>query len=97
MQQTGESGFELADLSHAQSRNQIALRDRRRQQKRERKRQWLDAQDEMRFSHNIQFNAVPDWSSHYIAYSNLKKLYVIHSLTSAPAFVVDHTVVLVLH
>ncbi|KAM7220518.1 SPX domain containing protein [Rhypophila decipiens] len=28
----------------------------------------------MRFSHSIQFNAVPDWSSHYIAYSNLKKL-----------------------
>ncbi|KAI4215725.1 MAG: hypothetical protein LQ351_001712, partial [Letrouitia transgressa] len=26
------------------------------------------------FSHSIQFNAVPDWSSHYIAYSNLKKL-----------------------
>ena len=30
----------------------------------------------MKFSHSIQFNAVPDWSSHYIAYSNLKKLYV---------------------
>lgn len=30
--------------------------------------------DEMKFSHSIQFNAVPDWSSHYIAYSNLKKL-----------------------
>ncbi|KAL9003083.1 MAG: hypothetical protein Q9188_004018, partial [Gyalolechia gomerana] len=29
---------------------------------------------EMKFSHSIQFNAVPDWSSHYIAYSNLKKL-----------------------
>ena len=29
----------------------------------------------MKFSHSIQFNAVPDWSSHYIAYSNLKKLY----------------------
>ncbi|KAI1324425.1 SPX-domain-containing protein [Xylariaceae sp. FL0255] len=28
----------------------------------------------MKFSHSIQFNAVPDWSSHYIAYSNLKKL-----------------------
>lgn len=32
--------------------------------------------EEMKFSHSIQFNAVPDWSSHYIAYSNLKKLYV---------------------
>ena len=28
----------------------------------------------MKFSHSIQFNAVPDWSDHYIAYSNLKKL-----------------------
>ncbi|KAF8473955.1 SPX domain-containing protein [Kalaharituber pfeilii] len=28
----------------------------------------------MKFSHSIQFNAVPDWSSHYIAYSSLKKL-----------------------
>ncbi|TQV96040.1 SPX domain-containing protein [Cordyceps javanica] len=40
----------------------------------ETKRLWLEAQDEMKFSHSIQFNAVPDWSSHYIAYSNLKKL-----------------------
>ncbi|QBZ62131.1 hypothetical protein PoMZ_11006 [Pyricularia oryzae] len=38
------------------------------------KRRWLEEQDEMKFSHSIQFNAVPDWSSHYIAYSNLKKL-----------------------
>lgn len=28
----------------------------------------------MKFSHSIQFNAVPDWSNSYIAYSNLKKL-----------------------
>ncbi|RKF59300.1 putative transporter C3B8.04c [Erysiphe neolycopersici] len=28
----------------------------------------------MKFSHSIQFNAVPEWSSQYIAYSNLKKL-----------------------
>lgn len=28
----------------------------------------------MKFSHSLQFNAVPDWSNHYIAYSNLKKL-----------------------
>ncbi|GAB7360406.1 hypothetical protein MBLNU230_g8363t1 [Neophaeotheca triangularis] len=28
----------------------------------------------MKFSHSIQFNAVPDWSSNYISYSNLKKL-----------------------
>ncbi|KAJ5788592.1 Sodium/sulfate symporter [Penicillium paradoxum] len=28
----------------------------------------------MKFSHSVQFNAVPDWSANYIAYSNLKKL-----------------------
>ncbi|CAG8441608.1 16881_t:CDS:2 [Acaulospora colombiana] len=28
----------------------------------------------MKFSHSIQFNSVPDWAEHYIAYSNLKKL-----------------------
>jgi phosphate transporter len=33
----------------------------------------------MKFSHSIQFNAVPDWSNHYIAYSNLKKLYAYFS------------------
>ncbi len=31
-------------------------------------------EDDMKFSHSIQFNAVPEWSSHYISYSNLKKL-----------------------
>ena len=29
---------------------------------------------DMKFSHSLQFNAVPDWSNQYIAYSNLKKL-----------------------
>lgn len=29
---------------------------------------------EMKFSHSLQFNAVPEWSSKYIAYSHLKKL-----------------------
>lgn len=28
----------------------------------------------MKFSHSLQFNAVPEWSSKYIAYSHLKKL-----------------------
>lgn len=28
----------------------------------------------MKFSHSLQFNSVPDWSSHYLSYSNLKKL-----------------------
>ena len=30
----------------------------------------------MKFSSSIKFNSVPDWASHYIAYSNLKKLWV---------------------
>ncbi|CAD0092561.1 unnamed protein product [Aureobasidium mustum] len=29
---------------------------------------------DMKFSHSIQFNAVPEWSNNYISYSNLKKL-----------------------
>ncbi|KAI0483956.1 SPX-domain-containing protein [Xylariaceae sp. FL0804] len=40
----------------------------------------------MKFSHSIQFNAVPDWSSHYIAYSNLKKLiYQLEKTVHQPA------------
>ena len=41
----------------------------------ERKLHEFSPLEKMKFSHSIQFNAVPDWSSHYIAYSNLKKLY----------------------
>ncbi|RDW70597.1 putative plasma membrane phosphate transporter Pho87 [Aspergillus mulundensis] len=33
-----------------------------------------ESTSKMKFSHSIQFNAVPDWSAYYIAYSNLKKL-----------------------
>ncbi|KAJ6102062.1 hypothetical protein N7486_004489 [Penicillium sp. IBT 16267x] len=49
---------------------------RSRAQKANRSNTALDPEtaDKMKFSHSIQFNAVPDWSSHYIAYSNLKKL-----------------------
>lgn len=46
----------------------------RRLNKRLRKLQQLAQREEMKFSHSIQFNAVPDWSSNYISYSNLKKL-----------------------
>ncbi|OZJ03698.1 hypothetical protein BZG36_03498 [Bifiguratus adelaidae] len=28
----------------------------------------------MKFSHQLQFNAVPDWADYYLAYSNIKKL-----------------------
>jgi hypothetical protein len=46
----------------------------RRSDKRLHKLERLAEQEEMKFSHSIQFNAVPDWSGNYIAYSNLKKL-----------------------
>lgn len=49
-------------------------RQRRRDEKKECKLRTILAREEMKFSHSIQFNAVPDWSSHYISYSNLKKL-----------------------
>ena len=62
--------YELDDYADIQRRDRAA----RRQTKADEKRRWLDERDEMKFSHSIQFNAVPDWSSHYIAYSNLKKL-----------------------
>ena len=83
-QEDQQDEFELQDYPqpkqhHTADTNQRNLnpsRDRaaRREEKKARKRRWLDAQDEMKFSHSIQFNAVPDWSTHYIAYSNLKKL-----------------------
>lgn len=66
--------YELVDLGKPQQENESRLREARREVKRAEKIARLDAEDEMKFSHSIQFNAVPDWSSHYIAYSNLKKL-----------------------
>ena len=51
-------------------------RETKREQKRREKLEQLREADEMKFSHSLQFNAVPDWSNHYIAYSNLKKQYV---------------------
>lgn len=70
--------IELADVSSFSRDTSTRLgssdRDIRQEANRAQKRRWLDEQDEMKFSHSIQFNAVPDWSSHYIAYSNLKKL-----------------------
>lgn len=69
-----DSTSDAYELATYHTPNAADERECRRRQKRERKREWLEAQDEMKFSHSIQFNAVPDWSSHYIAYSNLKKL-----------------------
>lgn len=72
--------YELDDYEVITTRKDQIAREERRESRREEKRQWLEEQDEMKFSHSIQFNAVPDWSSHYIAYSNLKKLLVQSSL-----------------
>ncbi|KAF2090036.1 SPX-domain-containing protein [Saccharata proteae CBS 121410] len=52
----------------------LAQAETRWERKRRVKLARLREEDEMKFSHSIQFNAVPDWSSHYISYSNLKKL-----------------------
>ena len=69
--------IELRNLAgrHDQgSHDREERRQHRRNEKRERKLQRVLHEEEMKFSHSIQFNAVPDWSSHYIGYSNLKKL-----------------------
>lgn len=72
--ETGGEAYELGDYKVFEAAKVAHEREIRYQEKRAAKRQWLETQDEMKFSHSIQFNAVPDWSSHYIAYSNLKKL-----------------------
>ena len=70
--------LELEDLSKTPQKPSgdkgAPSRAARRVDKRLRKLESLAEQEEMKFSHSIQFNAVPDWSSNYIAYSNLKKL-----------------------
>lgn len=66
--------YELVEYTNIQHREEANARQRQHQAKRAEKRRRLDHEDDMKFSHSIQFNAVPDWSSKYIAYSNLKKL-----------------------
>lgn len=66
--------YELDDYAATRDTKQQNSREVRRAAKRANKLKGLEDADEMKFSHSIQFNAVPDWSSHYIAYSNLKKL-----------------------
>lgn len=71
----GAEEYELQEYQRTEvQQSKEKTREQLRQAKRDEKRRWLDAQDEMKFSHSIQFNAVPDWSTHYIAYSNLKKI-----------------------
>lgn len=72
--------YELDDYSHIQARRDYLEKEDRRAVRYAAKRATLEEQalrDAMKFAHSIQFNAVPDWTSHYIAYSNLKKLYVL--------------------
>ncbi|KAI6714666.1 hypothetical protein JHW43_002747, partial [Diplocarpon mali] len=66
--------YELADCTAIREAQEKQPEHPKKQAKRQEKLRRLDEADEMKFSHSIQFNAVPDWSSHYIAYSNLKKL-----------------------
>jgi hypothetical protein len=72
--------FELFQLPEPQypypQRRESGAREAQRERQRREKLEWLLQKAEMKFSHSLQFNAVPDWSSHYIAYSNLKKLLV---------------------
>ncbi|KAH9874927.1 hypothetical protein J1614_004415 [Plenodomus biglobosus] len=64
---------ELQDLPQNQHSRREGARESQRERKRREKLEQLREADEMKFSHSLQFNAVPDWSNHYIAYSNLKK------------------------
>jgi phosphate transporter len=73
--------FELEQLPppaypvpESSAERQRAWREERRARKRQEKLERLRQEAEMKFSHSLQFNAVPDWTNHYIAYSNLKKL-----------------------
>ncbi|KFZ13308.1 hypothetical protein V502_06687 [Pseudogymnoascus sp. VKM F-4520 (FW-2644)] len=68
------NAYELTDFNAPNHTTDFEAREARRLAKRVEKLARREDEFEMKFSHSIQFNAVPDWSSHYIAYSNLKKL-----------------------
>jgi phosphate transporter len=72
----GVEQYELVDYKRIQRRQQLSAEVERRAANRTGEARKFDEQDEMKFSHSIQFNAVPDWTSQYISYSNLKKLSV---------------------
>ena len=69
-----EDPIELKTLAHHNSAPAVDDRHQRRWIKSKNKLGELHEQQAMKFSHSVQFNAVPDWSSYYIWYSNLKKL-----------------------
>jgi hypothetical protein len=84
------NAFELQELLPTHNTDGAAAREKEEKETREQRRERLRREkkqrarlekldqlrekDEMKFSHSLQFNSVPDWSGHYIAYSNLKKL-----------------------
>lgn len=72
-------GIELREFHTESSILQAGAQETTRERKRREKLEQLREADEMKFSHSLQFNAVPDWSNHYIAYSNLKKQYVVNT------------------
>ena len=70
-----EDGIELHVLSGSPLYHRSGAQSFRAVENRIRKLERIAKHDDdMKFSHSIQFNAVPDWSSNYIAYSNFKKL-----------------------
>ena len=73
---SGEFGdfIELENLTHQGQGRAAYDYGARRLLKSKRKLRELHEREAMKFSHSVQFNAVPDWSSNYISYSNLKKL-----------------------
>jgi hypothetical protein len=83
--------FELVDYAGILSRQEAEVKHSQRQIKRAEKLSRLDEADEMKFSHSIQFNAVPDWSSHYIAYSKLKQTYVFLPPRKPPLVITTQT------
>jgi hypothetical protein len=69
-----DPAFELHEFPRS---NPVEALESKRERKRRKKLEQLREAEEMKFSHSLQFNAVPDWSNHYVAYSNLKKQYVL--------------------
>jgi SPX domain len=71
-----EPAIELGSVSVARpnDRAHAAGEEINQRERSRRKYRKLLEREAMKFSHSIQFNAVPEWTSHYINYSNLKKL-----------------------
>ncbi|KAL1601027.1 low-affinity phosphate transporter [Nothophoma quercina] len=68
-----KEAFELHELSKKEESIPVRAPESKRERKKREKLEQLREAEEMKFSHSLQFNAVPDWSNHYVAYSNLKK------------------------